>query len=510
MAIDKNLIQVQSDLQDPAVKSEDLIKYANGSNPDVPSFLALMEMSRRKQIEDSSQNFNASNQKSVKDQLASALTAPTQLQGGLGGLPAGQVNPAAAPAGVNMAAPAPAVNPAAAPQQVDPTAMPQQPQMAAGGGLMSLPVDHFNASSYAGGGIVAFAGGGSAEDQWAQQPGGLNVLKEEAAPAPEPTSYQGILSSLPQVQPISMPEPKELTSEQAYADIKKNQVLAGVSEDPFADVKLRQAKLEERQIKAYEQGGLDRLLHQLTAFATADPSKGFAYAGAVSAEASRVLEREQQALRDKQEAAQIEFQRSLAKEEDAKKRGDAAGIQAAVENQKKAQQEYAKLSQAQDKLGIDRENVAAHLYGTQETATTQREANKGMLGYHNRMADIAETTKGQTIEDRKVAKAEAATNSDAQYRREAERIGPNGGLEPGSAEFNAALQRMYQIREFHFKAAKAELPPIPPLPAVIELSKKPGWWARNAPEILGGTPSTAVTSGSPHPPDVQKVLDKYK
>ena len=509
MAIDKNLIQVQSDLQDPAVKSEDLIKYANGSNPDVPSFLALMEMSRRKQIEDSSQGFNASNQKSVKDQLASALTAPTQLQGGLGGLPAGQVNPAAAPAGVNMAAPAPAVNPAAAPQQVDPTAMPQQPQMAAGGGLMSLPVDHFNASSYAGGGIVAFAGGGGA---WEEAPdNGMRVLKEETAPAPEPTSYQGILSSLPQVQPISMPEPKELTSEQAYADIKKNQALAGVSEDPFADVKLRQAKLEERQMKAYEQGGLDRLLHQLTAFATADPSKGFAYAGAVSAEASRVLEREQQALRDKQEAAQIEFQRSLAKEEDAKKRGDAAGIQAAVENQKKAQQEYAKLSQAQDKLGIDRENIAAHLYGTQETAITQREANKntakyqeGMLGYYNRMADTNEATK-PTVAERNFIKVQTLIEKDPEIAAIAK---AKAMMPPDSKMYMDKQREIYEKMAHHYQTNDMKVPDWldkaiknpaikPPAEAGFEFSSLlPSWF--------GG-------SSAPTPPaDVQKVLDKYK
>jgi hypothetical protein len=254
--------------------------------------------------------------------------------------------------------------------------------------------------------------------------------------------------------------------------------------------------MEARQQKAYEQGGLDRLLTQLSAFAKADPAKGFGYAGAVATEASQVLEREQQALRDKQESAQIEFRKGLAKEEDGKRRGDATAIQSGLDAQKKAQEDFAKLLQQQQRIGVDQQTVAANLFHTQESAATQREANKntakyqeGMLGYHNRMADIAETTKAQTIEDRKVAKAEAATNSDAQYRREAERIGLNGGLEPGSAEFNAALQRMYQIREHHFKAAKAELPPIPPLPTVIELSKKPGWWARNAPEILGGAPS---------------------
>jgi len=120
----------------------------------------------------------------------------------------------------------------------------------------------------------------------------------------------------------------------------------------------------------------------LAAFAKADPAKGFGYAGAVSAEASQVLEREQQALRDKQEAAQIEFHKSIAKEDDAKKRGDAVGIQAALDTQKKAKDEYAKLQQAQQKIETDRQNIAAHIYGTETNAATQREANKQNAAYH--------------------------------------------------------------------------------------------------------------------------------
>ena len=162
MAIEpQNLIQVQSSLQDPfTVKNEDLIKYASGSNPEVPAFLALIEMNRRKQIEEGSAALDTT-KGTIKDQVAGALTtAPTGI------------NPTANPYTVNPAAAQNMVNPAAAqpdqgitqlPQGVNPTQAPpmQQPSparpvMAAGGGLMSLPVNHFNEQSYAGGGIVAF------------------------------------------------------------------------------------------------------------------------------------------------------------------------------------------------------------------------------------------------------------------------------------------------------------------------------------------------------------------
>jgi hypothetical protein len=323
------------------------------------------------------------------------------------------------------------------------------------------------------------------------------MIKTTLPKAESAAGFQSILAGLPQVQPTTMPAPEELSREQVYEGIKQNQRLAGVSEDPYAEVKKRESALEARQQKAYEQGGLDRLITQLSAFAKADPAKGFGYAGAVSAEASQVLEREQQALRDKQESAQIEFHKGLAKEEDGKKRGDATAIQSGLDAQRKAQEDYAKLQQAQQKLGIDQQTIAANLYHTQESSETQREANRnsaayqqGMLGYYNKMADISEATK-PTKESRLIDKAEKNTNSDPQYRKEADRIGPTGGLEPGSAEFNAALERMYRIRDFHFRAEGVEPPPMPPLPQVIEMAKKPGWWARNAPEILGGAPASA-------------------
>jgi hypothetical protein len=515
MAIEpQNLIQIQSSLQDPSlVTNETLLKYANGANPEVPSFLALLEMNRRKQIEEGNKSFEASNQASVKDQIASKLTQPSQTVSGMAANPY-TVNPAAAPQSVNPTdnpftqniAQAPTgINPAAAAQ---PNTAPIRPITGAAGGLMSLPVEHFNQKSYAGGGIVAFSGGDLVEEEKRlssfpqERAVGKQKLtdaevaaalrnaantQEPVAPVQKgslPSSYEAIRAGLPSLQ-----APEKKTDEELFAERKAIDKMAGVAEDPYADVKARQAKREARQEKGYEQAGMDRLMAQLSAFATADPARGIGYQGAVSAETSRNLEQQQNALRDKEESAQIEFQRAVAKEEDARRRNDAAGVVAAKAAQEKAALDFQK---AQTDVG----SLAAQIFNTQTTAETQRAQNantaaynKGMLGYYNKMADIAEATK-PTADDRKVAKAEQATNADPQYKREAERIGPNGGLEPGSPEFNAALERMYKIREFHFKTANAELPPMPPLPAVVELAKQPGWWARNAPEFLGGAPAS--------------------
>lgn len=511
MAVEQqNLIQIQSDLQSPGVRNEDLIKYANGQHPEVPAFLALIEMNRRKQISSSADAFNQSSKASIKDQVTSALTNPSQMA----------VNPAANPFTMNMGAAPTGINPAAAPAGRDmtqapmgiapganpalPSTAPIKPITGAAGGLMSIPINHFRPQSFAGGGIVAFQSGGLndeekrlssfPEERAAGKPKlsdaeierAMRVNQEEAAPAKVPAkgSYEEIRAGLP-----SLTAPEKKTNEELFAEQKAINKMAGVADDPYADVKARQAKREARQEKGYEQMGMDRLIAQLSAFAQADPSRGFGYAGAVSADASEKLERDQNALRDKEESAQIEFQRAVAKEEDSRRRGDAAGVVAAKAAQEKAALDFQK---AQTDVG----SLAAQIFNTQTTAETQRAQNantaaynKGMLGYYNKMADIAEATK-PTADDRKVAKAEQATNADPQYKREAERIGPNGGLEPGSPEFNAALQRMYKIREFHFKTAGAELPPMPPFPAVAELAKQPGWWARNAPEFLGGAPAS--------------------
>jgi hypothetical protein len=158
-----NLIETQQALK--GLPLPDVMKYANGNNPTVPSYLALSELQRRKQIEDTAGAFYGQ-QPTVKEQIESGLTA----------LPQGQVNPTQAPQGVNPAAmppqlapsptaPPPMVNPTAAPAGMQPNAAPPVPKMAEGG-LSQLPLPHmFRQTSYADGGIVHFDGGGMGIDQ---------------------------------------------------------------------------------------------------------------------------------------------------------------------------------------------------------------------------------------------------------------------------------------------------------------------------------------------------------
>lgn len=158
-----NLMQIQDEIQNIPNTPEGmqlLMAYANGSNPSVvPEYIALGELSRRRQFEN------------VAKQVA-ALTPKTTIKDQLTQAPQ-MVNPAAGIVGVNPAAPAAPVNPMM--EAGNALAAQERPyggrtvRMADGGlaaipaymqarlGVPSVPLNNmFNPSSYAGGGIVAF------------------------------------------------------------------------------------------------------------------------------------------------------------------------------------------------------------------------------------------------------------------------------------------------------------------------------------------------------------------
>ena len=143
-----NLIQIQDNLKQlpnsPQVMQL-LANYANGMNPQVPPYLALGELNRRKQIMQQAQAEQAGQppQGTVKDQI--------EQQAGVMALQAGRQQQAMQNA-VQMGA--------QQPQQVPPQATAQGTVSAAGGGLLSLLADR-----KASGGIVAFQSAGSVEDQ---------------------------------------------------------------------------------------------------------------------------------------------------------------------------------------------------------------------------------------------------------------------------------------------------------------------------------------------------------
>jgi hypothetical protein len=156
-----NLIQIQEHLKD--LPTQAIMSYANGQNPQVPPYMALGEMNRRKAME---QRAAQAPDSSVKEKLESELAQQIALPGVGQGMNM-RINPA------GMPQPMPAVQPQMAPQMpkmpIQPAARPMPPQQMsqpgsipagapgmAAGGLAELPVrkDIFN---YAPGGIIAFA-----------------------------------------------------------------------------------------------------------------------------------------------------------------------------------------------------------------------------------------------------------------------------------------------------------------------------------------------------------------
>jgi hypothetical protein len=135
-----NLVKIQDELK--GFPTQTIMAYVNGSNPEVPPYIALAELNRRKQME---QRKAEPPTQSIKEKLESEVTSPQGIA---------QLPQAMPPQGQPGAPQGMSPQMAAAPQQ-----MPQRPPGMAAGGITRLPTrsDMFH---YAPGGIVAFAEGG--------------------------------------------------------------------------------------------------------------------------------------------------------------------------------------------------------------------------------------------------------------------------------------------------------------------------------------------------------------
>jgi hypothetical protein len=499
-ATSQNLIEIQSLLQDPVrVSMQDLMKYANGSNPEVPSFLALMELSRRSQVERTTQDFNKP-QGTVKDQTIAAL---------MGRQPPQQVNPTLPAQGASLGSAPPMVNPTQAPQQVNPTQAPQQvnpaanPVQAASGGLMSIPVNNmFKAKNYAAGGIVAFDEGGSTNDEFRKSERNYRRAEEMAAnpyprratyslrgqPVLGPRSMDEIMAGLPAVTRTAGARPDDMTIEEAAARQKEIQRVAGVSQDPYAEAREFQRGIEARQAEERKGDALDRLLAQATAFAAADPTKGFGYQAAASSSAARLKEGEQRAIREKQDTVSRDFRVNQAKEEDARRRNDATGIAAALLQQKKDQAEYDKLQMEYDRLDQQRYTTAGNIRNADINeakipvdvfqAETTRMTGESDADYKKRMAAASEKNAATAAAREKREEESKPTADDIIRNNILGRVNADPiirqlaksmeGMDPSSPEYQQSEMAIYNRMKTYFAGYERLLPPAPrpvsPLP----------------------------------------------
>jgi hypothetical protein len=148
-----NLIQIQEHLKDMPMRA--IMEYANGKNPQVPPYLALGELNRRKQMEQSART-GTPPEGTVKDKLEKELTGQATDLMQAGAARQAQSNQQLQQGLMAQPQPVPEGTPQPPPQEEE---MPEMPQMA-GGGLTALPVN--NMFSFAnGGGVVALANGGA-------------------------------------------------------------------------------------------------------------------------------------------------------------------------------------------------------------------------------------------------------------------------------------------------------------------------------------------------------------
>ena len=164
-----NLIQVQEHLKDMPMRN--VLEYANGKSAQVPPYLALGELNRRKQMEQSAKAPQAPDG-TVKERLEKELTGQATDLMQAGAARQAQSNEAMQQ-GI-MAQPQPVPEGTPQPPQLEE----EMPQMA-GGGLTALPVnDMFKFAE--GGGIVAFSNGDAVVDEFsAANPESYNAQLEQ-------------------------------------------------------------------------------------------------------------------------------------------------------------------------------------------------------------------------------------------------------------------------------------------------------------------------------------------
>lgn len=336
-----NLVQVQERLKD--LPTQAVMQYANGMNPQVPPYIALGELNRRKQMQAEASGLQAmaqGQQPTVKDQTEQQLGIMA-LQGR--GQPASQIGQAEAP--VEMAS----------------------------GGLTNLPMrrDMFSRSNYANGGIVAFEEGGDTGFTEEEMRQGSNPTKEELA------DFYARNAAPVATPPLRADSPAPVTSkdlmgilmsqaaagkslEDIAADMKKAKELSGVKENPYEESRKKRAELEETIRQQRGQQGMDQLREWLSGAASSKPGQGLGMVLAGGGDAQAKLAKAQQELNNKQDEQMINWTKADEKEQDAIARGDAKAILEAKAEKDKLNYNIAKLSADKEQLAYQKFMMAVN------------------------------------------------------------------------------------------------------------------------------------------------------
>ena len=369
---------------------------------------------------------------------------------------------------------------------------------------------------------------------------GIVTVAPPATPPVAPSTATGIAPNRPSVAvPTSAPTSgatgdqfKIQTPEEAFAERRKLQELAGVSKDPYAAVMQRQAAMESRDQAKYAQDPIDRVLGQLSAISTADPTKGAGYALGVSAKAAQEMKDKQTEYRDKKEELGLQFATNMAKEQDARARGDVKGVEDAIASQKKNKIDLAKVEV--DKLGHEL-NYKASMASTGNSASRlafEMEQAKLMnpldIKLKEAQARAADANVPSKEEKNKIAQEAVIDKRATGYLNSLKPIFTEwqkytdpltGVYKLGTPAGNAILQYQKDLQEEAVKAAKENRSPNYPSPpvAVQNIIEKGRFFGNDKTENSlsygqpAATPDTTPIAAPPKPaayPDAKLSTDQ--
>lgn len=280
-----NLYKIQERLKE--MPMETIISYVNGVNPEVPPYLALAELNRR---EKSQQEVAEEPEESVKERLESKA-----LDSAVKEMTASQARQQQAGQQMQQEMSEPTEQiPPGVPQPEAPEGTPTY----ASGGITRLPVkDMFN---FNGGGIVAFANGGTEVDQ-------KKKTKQQTNPKqklPPPDDYMKLAREAID-KPVDMPpDPMEMLEKAK----QKDPTLRGPAGAGYEAVLKKIGEQDERNRQAFEQREKDAGLRGISKalIAAGEATRGGGGIGALAGGygKSRVEEGEAASeRRAKQEAA---------------------------------------------------------------------------------------------------------------------------------------------------------------------------------------------------------------
>jgi hypothetical protein len=518
-----NLIQIQEHLKD--LPTPAIMAYANGQNPQVPPYMALGEMNRRKSME---QRAAQAPDSSVKEKLESELNQQIALPGVGQGMNM-RMNPA------GMPRPMPAVQPQMAPQmrpmQVQPAARPTPPQQMsqpgsipagapgmAGGGLANLPISNrmFN---YAPGGIVAFAG---PDDQLVLPPGESvsGTYTDEQNPNKLPVGLANKILTDRLQGNVNLAEPVSRDQVRAEVLAKNPQLAAIIDKLPGDTLTKLAAQLEQQNLaqrSKFQEGegrqGLAALSQALIAAGEATRGQkgmggigaafggfGKTYNAATAAQAERAAK--QQALERAQTIETMKLQADIEQMQRAFAEGRVD------EAMKLKEQVNARTAKIEEIKGTAAKDVLTQSM-TQQQRDEQVRHNKAVEDYQRQQQAIAaerakyERENRPSKDEKTMLAVMGRLNADPQYKALLKR---QTEFNPADPEFDAIQNVLDSIRNAAFTDAKLTAPtPRERLKSIVKPEDTRSFYEKIAPEFMGG--KTASASGAPQlPPGF--VLDK--